>query len=53
MTQYGHYEFFVILFELINAQAAFMDLMDRAFHPYPDRFVIVFIKSEADHAKYL
>ena len=33
-AQYGHYEFLVISFELTNAPAAFMDLMNRVFHPY-------------------
>ena len=42
-TRYGHYEFLVMSFRLTNAPAAFMDLMNRVFKEYLDKFVIVFI----------
>ncbi|KAL5577112.1 hypothetical protein UlMin_018811 [Ulmus minor] len=42
-SRYGHYEFLVMSFGLTNAPAAFMDLMNRVFKEFLDRFVIVFI----------
>ena len=35
-TRYGHYEFLVMPFGLMNAPAAFTDLMNRVFQPYLD-----------------
>ena len=59
-TRYGHYEFLVMSFGLTNAPAAFMDLMNRVFRPYLDRFVIIFIddimvylRSEQEHTEHL
>ena len=58
--RYGHYEFLVILFRLTHAPAAFMDLMNRVFRPYVDRFFMVFIddilmysKDQEDHDMHL
>ena len=56
-TRYGHYEFVVLSFELTNAPATFINLMNRVLKQYLYLFVIVFIddiliycRSEEEHA---
>ena len=59
-TRYGHFEFTMMPFRLMNALVAFMDLMHRVFQPYLDWFVMVFMddiliysKSKEDHEGHL
>ncbi|GJV41734.1 putative reverse transcriptase domain-containing protein [Tanacetum coccineum] len=55
-TRYSHYEFQVMPFGFTNAPVVFMDLMNRVYKPYLDKFIIVFTddifiysRSEEEH----
>ncbi|XP_058758243.1 uncharacterized protein LOC131631466 [Vicia villosa] len=59
-TRYGHYEYTVMPFGVTNAPGVFMEYMNRIFHEYLDRFVVVFIddiliysKSKEEHVEHL
>jgi hypothetical protein len=59
-TRYGLYEFTVMSFGLTNAPAYFMNMMNKVFMEYLDRFVMVFIndiliysKNDSDHEEHL
>lgn len=59
-TRYGHYEYLVMPFGVTNAPTIFMDYMNRIFHHFLDKFIVVFIddiliysKSIEEHEKHL
>lgn len=57
---YGHYEYSVMSFGVTNAPGVLMEYMNRTFHQYLDKFVVVFIddiviysKTDEDHVEHL
>ena len=59
-TPFGHFQFKVLIEGLTNAPATFQTVMNRIFHPYIRKFVVVYIddilvfsKTEAEHQAHL
>jgi hypothetical protein len=59
-TRYGLYEFIVMSFGLTNAPDYFMNLMNKVFMEYLDRFIVVhfddiliYSKGDSDHEEHL
>ena len=59
-TRYGPYEYTVMSFGLTNAAAYFMNMMNKVFMEFLDKFVVVFIydilvysKNEEEHKEHL
>ncbi|RDX71682.1 Retrovirus-related Pol polyprotein from transposon 17.6, partial [Mucuna pruriens] len=42
-TCYGHYEYVVMLLRVTNALVVFINYMNKIFHPFMDKFVVIFI----------
>lgn len=60
VSRYGHHEYTVVPYGLTNAPGMFMNLMNKLFMKYLDKFVVVFIddilifsKSKEEHAEHL
>lgn len=58
--RYGHYEYRVMPFGVINAPVTFMNLINRIFYQYLNMFVVIFVddilvysKTEEEHAEHL
>ena len=59
-THYGHYEYTIMPFGLINALAIFIDYMNQIFKSYLNKFmvafrddILIYSKIEEEHAEHL
>lgn len=50
-TSYGHFEYLVRPFGVTDTLSIFMDYMNRIFHPFLDKFVVVFIDNILIYSK--
>jgi hypothetical protein len=60
VTRYGSYQYAVMPFGLTNASSYFMNMMNKVFMEFQDKFFVVFIgdiliysKSNEEHEKHL
>ena len=59
-TPFGHFEYTVLSFGLVNAPATFQAVMNRIFRPYLDKFVVCYLddiliysKTRDEHLEHL
>ena len=59
-SKYGHYEYVVMPFGVVNAPTLFIDYMNKIFRSFLDKFVVVFIddiliysKTHEEHAEHV
>lgn len=57
--RYNHYEYLVMSFGASNAPGVFMEYINKVFHSYLDKFLVLFImifliysKTDEEHAKH-
>ena len=50
-TRYGHYEYTMMMFGVFNVPGVFMKYINRTFHSYMDKFVVVFINDILIYSK--